>query len=200
MAPPAFVRVASYGVYEGSMRGAIDALKYDRMAPLARELGSLLADAIARLAADAPKERLVVPVPLHRMRVAERGFNQARTLAAEAVRILRKCHPEWRLELSSSSLVRQRTRESQAGLTLRQRRLNLRGVFFVSDSDSVRGRHILLVDDIFTAGATARARSRTLIEAGAASVRVATPGAGAAAGSFADSRRQELRQAFATGG
>jgi len=59
-------------------------------------------------------------------------------------------------------------------LTPRQRRQNLRGAFFVSDSEALRGRHVLLVDDIFTTGATARACSRILIEAGAASVRVAT--------------------------
>jgi ComF family protein len=175
MAPPAFVAAVSFGVYDGPMRGAMHALKYDRMAPVARELGQRLAAAIIQMAGpDTPAEMLVVPVPLHRTRMTERGFNQARTLAVEALRCLRKTHPGWRLEISSSTLVRQRSTKSQAGLTPRQRRVNLRGAFFVSDAEAVRGRHILLVDDIYTTGATARACSRMLVEAGAASVRIAT--------------------------
>ena len=157
------------------MRGAIHALKYECVTPLSRELGRRLAAAIAQLLdEDSPRQMMVIPVPLHPGKLRQRGFNQARNLAEEAVRVLRGSHPEWRMELPPSGLVRQRATESQAGLTPRQRRQNLRGAFFVSDADAVRGRHILLVDDVYTTGATARACSKVLVEAGAASVRVAT--------------------------
>jgi ComF family protein len=156
------------------MRAAIHALKYDRMHAIARGLGRMLAEAIAQLAGEAPAEMLVVPVPLHRSKVAERGFNQARSLAREALGFLHKSHPEWRLTLAARTLMRLRATKSQAGLTPRQRRLNLRGAFSVSDPALVAQRHILLVDDILTTGATARAAAKVLMDAGAASVWVAT--------------------------
>ena len=164
----------AYGLYQNRMREAIHALKYDRLHPAARQLGEFLAQAMATLAAEAPAEMLVVPVPLHRLKYAERGFNQARLLAAEAIGVLRRSHPQWRLTLAASTLMRLRATESQAGLTPRQRRLNIRGAFTVSDSSAVRKRHILVVDDIYTTGATARAAAQALIQAGAASVWVAT--------------------------
>ncbi len=174
MAPPPFVRAVAYGLYQDNMREAIHALKYDRLHPAARQLGGFLAQAMARLAADAPAEILVVPVPLHRLKYAQRGFNQARSLAAEAIRCLRKSHPEWRLTLAASTLMRLKATESQAGLTPRQRRLNVRGAFTVSDSSAVTMKHVLVVDDIYTTGATARAAAQALVQAGAASVWVAT--------------------------
>jgi ComF family protein len=156
------------------MREAIQALKYGRLQPAARGLGRMLAAAIAPLAAEAPAEMLVVPVPLHRSKYAERGFNQARLLAGQAIKELRKTHPQWRLTLAPSTLMRLRATESQAGLTPRQRRLNVRAAFSVSDPAAVDSRHILLIDDILTTGATARAASQALRKAGAASVWVAT--------------------------
>jgi ComF family protein len=174
MAPPAFVRAVSYGVYQGRMREAIHTLKYDRVYGASVGLGRMLAEAIAQFASQAPQEMLVIPVPLHRSKYAQRGFNQSRALAAEALRFLGKSHPGWRLRLASSTLLRQRATETQAGLTPRQRRLNVRGAFLVSDPALVTGQHVLVVDDILTTGATARAASRALVEAGAASVWVAT--------------------------
>jgi ComF family protein len=156
------------------MKAAIHALKYDRLHPAARGLGRMLAEAIAQLAADAPAEMLVVPVPLHRSKYAQRGFNQARSLAAYALGFLAKSHPAWRLKLASKTLMRLRATASQAGLTSRQRRLNVRGAFTVSDPAAVALKDILLIDDIFTTGATARAAAQALMDAGAASVWVAT--------------------------
>ena len=173
-ASPLFTRAVAYGPYQGRMREAIHALKYGGLRPLARKLGGFLAQAIAQLEAEAPREMLVVPVPLHRSKHALRGFNQARVLAAAALDVLHRSHPDWHLRLAPETLLRQRATQSQAGLTPHQRRLNLRGAFAVSDAARVADAHVLLVDDILTTGATARAAARVLMEAGAASVRVAT--------------------------
>ena len=156
------------------MRAAIHAFKYDRMHPAARRLGAMLAIAITRLLPDVPGDMLVIPVPLHRTKYRQRGFNQAHALARRALDVLRKSHPEWHLSLAPSALLRVRSTESQAGLTPRQRRGNLRGAFKVSDPAAIRDKQILLVDDILTTGATARAAAQSLVRAGAASVYVAT--------------------------
>ena len=87
---------------------------------------------------------------------------------------LSKSHPEWRLTLASSTLMRLRATESQAGLTPRMRRMNVRGAFSVSDPAAVMQKHVLLIDDILTTGATARSAAQALQKAGAASVWVAT--------------------------
>ena len=174
LAPPDYVRAVSYGLYQDRMKAAIHALKYDRLHPAARELGRMLAQAIAQLAGEAPAEMLVIPIPLHRAKYAQRGFNQARALAEYALGFLRKSHPHWELTLANSALMRHRSTDSQAGLTLHGRRMNVRGAFTVSDPSAIDSKDILLIDDIFTTGATMRAAAQVLLRAGAGSVWVAT--------------------------
>lgn len=174
LAPPPFVRAVSFGLYEGRMKDAIHALKYGRLHSAARPLGCMLAAAIAQLRSEAPEDLLVVPIPLHRSKQMQRGFNQARLLAREAIASLHTTHPQWRLTLAPRTLMRLRATDSQAGLTPRQRRLNVRGAFSVSDPAAVTMQHVLLVDDILTTGATARAAARALARAGAASIWIAT--------------------------
>jgi ComF family protein len=174
LAPPAYERAVAYGLYDGRMRDAIRALKFNGIRPAARRLGGLLALAIAKLDGQAPAEMLVIPIPLHRSKHAQRSFNQARLIASHALHQLARTHPDWRLTLASRALLRVRATESQTELTPRQRRLNLRGAFAVSNLATVAGKNILLIDDIMTTGATVRAASRVLVDAGAASVWVAT--------------------------
>ena len=156
------------------MRDAIHALKYEHLHPVADRLGHMLGQAISQLALEEASEMLVVPVPLHSSKLAQRGFNQARLLATCALGALKKTHPGWQLKLASSTVVRQRATDSQAGLTPRQRRLNVRGAFVVPDPPAVSGKDVLVVDDIMTTGATARSVAQVLLRAGAANVWIAT--------------------------
>ena len=172
LAPPPFARVVSFASYGGKLRLAIHLLKYTRIRPVSRPLGRLLAQAIATLADEAPRQMLVIPVPLHPRRSRARGFNQARLLAQSALRPLRRIHPDWRLTLSPASLVRQRETAPQVLLSPNERQLNLEQAFHVARPAQVRDRAILLIDDIVTTGATARACAQALLEAGASSVYV----------------------------
>lgn len=148
-------------------------LKYDRMEPIAETLGQLVAMQILALE-KLPRKLLVVPVPLFRRKQRQRGFNQAEKLAQATVKALRQAHPEWKLTVATGVLERRRSTESQAGLTPHQRRANVRGAFFAPSPEKLKGTDVLLIDDIYTTGATARACAQALRKAGATSVHVAT--------------------------
>ena len=174
LAPPAFVKAVAYGGYHGQLRSLVHLLKYDGMQPIAGRLGVLLADSLERLAGSMPRRMVVVPVPMHPVKQRQRGFNHAELLARAAIAELRKRDPRRVLQLETSLLKRVRVTVSQSGLTTHQRRQNLRGAFFAPRPAAVAGQDVLLIDDIYTSGATARACSRVLRNAGARSVWVAT--------------------------
>lgn len=171
--PTPFRKAVAWGVYRDGLRALLHLLKYDGMHPLAKRLSVLLAEPVLSIP-DLPGELTVVPVPLFGAKRRQRGFNQAEALARSVIPVLRHRRPELRISLAPGLLVRERSTQSQANLTPHQRRENVRGAFSAPRPEATRDRHLLLIDDIYTTGATARACAQALRRAGAASVWVAT--------------------------
>jgi ComF family protein len=174
MAPPEFERAVAYAVYEDELREMVHLLKYERMNMVAKPLGKMLARAIEMLEFAAGKELLVIAVPLFPSKERERGYNQAVLMSDAALAELRKSRPDWKLQAAHQVIRRVKDTRSQFELTPKGRRRNLQGAFAIVDGSMLLGREILLVDDIYTTGATARACSRVLRQAGASKVWVAT--------------------------
>lgn len=168
---PSFVRAVAYGSYDGGLRELIHLLKYAGVRPAANVLGRMLGEAIAEIEPQFAGEPIaVVPVPLFRGKLRQREFNQAEMIARAALKSLRTD----RLLLHPRLLERKRETPSQTGLTRHQRRENVRGAFAVAQSETVQGREVLVVDDVFTTGATVSECARVLRRAGATKVWVAT--------------------------
>ena len=138
----------------------IQHLKYAHQLALADWFGRQLADACRHTGAE-----LVIPLPLHPRRLAERGFNQS-------VEIARSLAETLGITFDAHCCARLRDTPTQAGLTLRQRRRNVLNAFACRRDMS--GRHILLVDDVVTTGSTVGECARTLRLHGAATISIAT--------------------------
>lgn len=158
--PPAYATAYAAALYEGQLRAAIGRLKFHQCPNLDRPLARLLE---ARLPASIEAD-LLVPVPLYPVRLRERTYNQAWLLARELGR--RRCLPA-----THDVLIKCRPTEPQQTLSARQRRENLRGAFALNRD--VKGKKILLVDDVMTTGVTLDLCSQVLLAAGAERVEVA---------------------------
>lgn len=152
--------------YEGPVREAVLRLKYRGRQPLARLLGQAMA-AVARREKTFARAEALVPVPLHPRRERERGYNQSILLA-------RVVGEELQLPVLEQAVVKVKETPSQTALTGRQRRQNLQQAFAVAHPGLVKGKIILIIDDVFTTGSTVTILSHLLRQAGAAGIMVLT--------------------------
>jgi ComF family protein len=153
-----FDAARSVVIYKGAARDAVHALKYERYAVGVDAFGMLFREVFADpciLAAD-----LIIPVPLHVQRLRQRGFNQSMILA-------RQFFPAFLDRIKPRALIRQRNTVPQTSLSRHQRLANIRGAFLVPQPDIVKGKSVILVDDIYTTGATINECARVLRRAGA---------------------------------
>lgn len=160
----AFTAARACGLYEGALRAAVLALKREPF--VAGRLARMLSEAAARGPLDAAG--LVLPVPLHPERERERGFNQAALLASALAGRRGLRLDEWSLARVAHSS------RHRAGMDARARRESVEDSFAVTRPRLVCGERVLLVDDVFTTGATASACAATLKAAGALEVYVLT--------------------------
>jgi ComF family protein len=164
--PPPFRRARAAAIFGETARRLVHQLKYHDRPDLAQALAIAMRRAGSELLAECS---LIVPIPLHNFRLWQRRFNQAAVLAGEIARLS---------GLPSDPFVLKRIRPTrqQVGLSAVQRRDNMAGAFRVPEDarQRIAGRQLLLVDDVYTSGATAKAATRALLRGGAASVDVLT--------------------------
>lgn len=161
--PPRFASAVAAFEFAGPLADGLRALKYGPRAERIEPLARLWREACPAL----PAVEVAVPVPLHPAKLRARGFNQTVQMALPLLRARG-------LRLDCGALVRRRPGDSQASLTLRERREAPRGAFAATArATRLAGRRVLLLDDVMTTGATANECARVLLAAGAAEVHVA---------------------------
>jgi len=153
---PYYKALRSWAVFKGELRKAIHQLKYRRNVALGQALAVPIINQLREL--NWPLE-IVTPVPLGLARLAERGYNQASLLAMPIAL-------HFKLSFQMQVIKRCRETQSQVGLSFASRIENVAGAF-VADRSKIRGKRILVVDDVITSGATMNACAMALYEAGA---------------------------------
>ncbi len=151
--PPKYDRLISCVEYSGTLKTSLHRYKFRGRSDLHSAFSKLLIERLVK--EDVTNFDAVVPVPLSKKRFFERGYNQSALIARDiAMRFNVPC--------IETALIRKQHTQPQSTLRYQYREFNVRGAFFLKNSIDVRGKHILLVDDIFTTGATVRDASRAL--------------------------------------
>ncbi|TPG66902.1 ComF family protein [Pseudomonas arsenicoxydans] len=164
--PPAFEQVAAPWSYSFPLDTLITRFKHSAKWPFGRLLADLLAQYLQhRFDEDLNRPDALVPVPLAAKRLRQRGFNQAAMLA-------RWLGAHLDIPCDETLLLRIQDTSAQQDLNAEARKKNLRNAFSLTPGAQIKGRHLALVDDVLTTGATAQALARLLMDAGAARVDV----------------------------
>ena len=173
-APNYFQQARSALIYTDPCAHLVHALKYSGKIQLARPLGRILKSAFNRFWS-ADEFDLIVPVPLHRRKLSQRGFNQVELIMRQWALLDRKApEPGAAAAFNCDLLVRLLPTRPQTGLGRKERPVNLRNAFGIAGSHNVAGLRMLVVDDVYTTGATANECARVLRRHGAQRVDVLT--------------------------
>lgn len=169
-----FNKARAAGVFDQSLMHLIHQLKYKDKIHLAKPLGRLLRSALHRFW-DTADIDLIIPVPLHRKRLQHRRFNQTYLLIKQWQKNNTPCnHGAASLEIDKTILTRERHTKPQTGLSRKERIKNIKNAFRVTNPKKVNGKRILVVDDVYTTGATTNECARVLLKHGAKRVDVLT--------------------------
>jgi competence protein ComFC len=158
-AGPGCEEIRSWALFQGPLRQAIHRLKYRGDIGLTETFTTKLVEMLVELGWNVD---MVTAVPLSRQRHKQRGYNQAALLGWPLAKALR-------VSYASQAIVRIRNTGTQVGLSIRERQENVSGAFR-ADPHRVKGKKVLILDDVFTTGATMQACARSFLEAGANSV------------------------------
>ena len=161
-------------VYDEAFMNLVLNLKYHGKIQLAKPLGGLLLVAFLQYW-DAGDIDIVVPVPLFQKRFKQRGFNQAFVLIQKWEDLAKELDVDLSgFHIERQALIRNRSTATQTGLGRKERMDNIKNAFSVPESHKIDGKRVLLVDDVYTTGATVNECSRELLKHGAACVDVLT--------------------------
>lgn len=152
--------------YENIILNAIHRFKYKRNMSIGEIMSFLMAD-FSFPDIEFTDYSLIIPVPLHIKRLRERGFNQSLILA-------NAMGEKRQIPVNFSLLKRRKFTTTQASSNRKERKQNIKGAFEVSDENKIKGRNIILIDDVYTTGATVNECAKTLIKAGAKKISALT--------------------------
>jgi len=165
--PYYFNYARSVGVYDKALRKCIHLFKYYREKKLSKPLGKLLVEYISEKERVYQKYDLIIPVPLHKNDLSTRGFNQSLLLSMEIGNY-------FSIPVGKDILIKKKVTGAQIKLSKKERENNLVNAFLIIEPEKIKGKNILLIDDVFTTGSTVNECSKELKKAQVKNIRVLT--------------------------